>query len=172
LKTANEFLTPQTDRIMIKHFVKIALLTAFTFVSVSVSAQYLSMREERPKIDKISKNLFQVFVNQEVNNLLSFKVTVNNPAQELLNVKLKDQNGKLFQDDIFHRRPNYSMLFDLQRLDDGIYTLSITTNYESFVKSFSIVTQELGTRNGQMYLDRKVEVLEGGNQELGIRNQK
>jgi hypothetical protein len=155
---------------MIKHFIKIALLTAFTFVSVSVSAQYISMRDERPKTDKFSKNLFQVFVNQEVNNPLAFKIIVNNPAQELLNIKLKDQNGKLFQDDIFHRRSNYSMLFDLQRLEDGIYTLSITINYESFVKSFSIVTQELGTRNGQMYLDRKVEILEGGNRELGIRN--
>jgi hypothetical protein len=144
---------------MIKNFVKIILLTAFTFISISVSAQYLSMREERPKIDKISKNLFQVFVNQEVSNPLAFKVTVNNPAQELLNVTLKDQNGKLFQDDIFHRRPNYAMLLDLERLEDGIYMLSITTNYESFVKSFSVITQELGTRNGQMFLDRKVEVL-------------
>jgi hypothetical protein len=156
---------------MIKNFVKIIFLTAFTFISISVSAQYLSMREERPKIDKVSKNLFQVFVNQEVNNPLAFKVTVNNPAQELLNVTLKDQNGKLFQDDIFHRRPNYAMLLDLERLEDGIYTLSITTNYESFVKSFSVITQELGTRNGQMFLDRKVEVLEAGNRELGIRNQ-
>jgi hypothetical protein len=144
---------------MIKNFVKITLLTAFTFTSISVSAQYLSMREERPKIDKVSKNLFQVFVNQEVSNPLAFKVTVNNPAQELLNVTLKDQNSKLFQDDIFHRRPNYAMLLDLERLEDGVYTLSITTNYESFVKSFSVITQELGTRNGQMFLDRKVEVL-------------
>jgi hypothetical protein len=156
---------------MKKHFVKIALLTAFTFITVSVSAQYLSMREERPKLDKFSKNLFQVLVNQEVNNALVFKVSVNNPAQELLNVTLKDQNGKLFQDDIFHRRPNYAMLLDLERLEDGIYTLSITTNYESFTKSFSVVTQELGNRNGQMYLDRKVEMLEASNKELGIRNQ-
>ncbi len=155
---------------MIKYFIKIALLTAFTFITVSVSAQYLSMREERPKIDRFSKNLFQVSVVQEVNSLLNFKVTVNNPAQELLNVTLKDQNGKIFQSDIFHRRPNYAMLLDLARLEDGIYTLSITTNYEYFVKSFSISTEELGTRNGQMFLDRKVEVLEGGNRELGIRD--
>lgn len=155
---------------MIKNFVKITLFTAFTFISISVSAQYLSMREERPKIDKVSKNLFQVFVNQEANNSLAFKVTVNNPAQELLNVKLKDQNGKLFQDDIFHRRPNYAMLLDLERLEDGIYTLSITTNYESFVKSFSVITQELGTRNGQMFLDRKVEVIEPNHKELGVRD--
>ena len=128
------------------------------------------MREERPKIDKVSKNLFQVSVIQEVSNSTNFKVMVNNPAQELLNVTLKDQNGKLFQDDIFHRRPNYSMLLDLARLEDGVYTLSITTNYESFVRSFSISTEELGTRNGQMFLDRKIDVLEVGNRELGIRN--
>ena len=155
---------------MIKHFVKISFLSAFTFLSISVSAQYLSMREERPKIDKISKNIFQVSVSQEVNNLMNFKVTVNNPAQELLNVTFKDQNGKLFQDDIFHRRPNYSMLLDLARLEDGVYTLSITTNYESFMKSFSISTEELSTRNGQMFLDRKVEILEAVNRELGIRD--
>jgi hypothetical protein len=157
---------------MIKHFTKITLLAALTFISVSVSAQYLSMREERPKIDKNSKNLFQVSVNQELRSSLVFKVSVNNPAQELLNVTLKNQNGKLFQDDIFHRRPNYSMLLDLERLEDGIYTLAITTNYESFKKSFAITTQELGTRNGQMYLDRKVEVLDAGSSELGIRTQK
>ena len=155
---------------MIKYFSKITFLAAFTFLSVSVSAQYLSMREERPKINKISKNLFQVFVAQEVSNLTNFKVTVNNPAQELLYVTLKDQNGKLFQDDIFHRRSNYSMLLDLARLEDGTYTLSITTNYESFTKSFSISTEELSTRNGQMFLDRKVEILEAGHRELGIRD--
>ena len=152
------------------NFVKIILLTAFTFTTVSVSAQYLSMREERPKIGKVSKKLFQVSVIQEVSNLLNFKVTVNNPAQELLNVTLKDQNGKLFQDDIFYRRPDYSMLLDLSRLEDGIYTLSINTNYESFSKSFSISTEELSTRNGQMVLDRKIDVVEVGNRELGIRD--
>jgi hypothetical protein len=157
---------------MIKHFVKITLLATFTFLSVSVSAQYLSMREERPKIDKNSKNLFQVSVNQEDTESLTFKVAINNPAQELLNVSLKDQNGKLFQDDIFYRRPNYSMLLNLERLEDGIYTLAITTNYESFTKTFNISTQELGTRNGRMYLDRKVEVLDTGSRELGIRTQK
>ena len=155
---------------MNKFSVNILLTFALAFTSASVSAQYLSMREERPKTDKLSKNIFQVFVNQEVNNFLNFKVTVNNPAQELLNVTLKDQNGKLFQDDIFHRRPNYLMLLDLARLEDGIYTLSITTNYESFVKSFSISTEELGSRNGQLFLDRKVEILEAVNRELGIRD--
>lgn len=144
---------------MNKFSINSLLIIIFAFTSLSVSAQYLSMREERPKIDKSSKNLFQVFVNQEVDNPLAFKVTVNNPAQELLNVTLRDQNGKLFQDDIFHRRPNYAMLLDLERLEDGVYTLFITTNYESFTKSFSVVTEELGTRNGQMYLDRKVEIL-------------
>ena len=128
------------------------------------------MREERLKIDKTSKNIFQVSVFQEVSNLMNFKVTINNPAQELLNVTLKDQNGKIFQNDVFHRRPNYSMLLDLSRLEDGIYTLSITTNYESFGKAFSISTEELGNRNGQLFLDKKVEVLEVGNRELGIRN--
>lgn len=155
---------------MIKNFVKIIFLTAFTFNTVSVSAQYLSMREERPKIDKFTKNLFQVSVVQEVSNLMNFKVTVNNPAQELLNVKLKDQNGKLFQEDVFHRRPQYAMLLDLERLEDGIYTLSITTNYESFVKSFALTTEELGNRNGKMFLDRKAEMLEPNHKELGIRN--
>jgi hypothetical protein len=71
---------------------------------------------------------------------------------------LKDQDEKLFQDDIFYRRPNYSLNLNLSRLEDGIYTLSITTNYESYKKVFTITTEELGTRNGQMYLDRKVEI--------------
>jgi hypothetical protein len=144
---------------MRKLFLKSILLSGFTLFTVSVSAQYLSMREERPKIDKISKNLFQVSVNQDINNLTNFKIVINNPGQELLNVTLKDQDGKLFQDDIFYRRPNYAMSLDLARLEDGVYTLSITTNYESFTKSFSISTEELGTRNGQMFLDKKVEVL-------------
>jgi hypothetical protein len=130
----------------------------FAFTSLSASAQYLSMREDRPKIDKTNKNLFQVSVNQEIIGALNFKILVNNPGQELLNVTLKEQNGKLFQDDIFYRRPNYAMNLDLARLEDGTYTLSITTNYESFQKTFTLTTEELGTRNGQMYLDRKVEI--------------
>jgi hypothetical protein len=116
------------------------------------------MRDDRPKIDKTNRNLFQVSVNQEVANNLAFKILINNPGQELLNVTLKDQDEKLFQDDIFYRRPNYSLNLNLSRLEDGIYTLSITTNYESYKKVFTITTEELGTRNGQMYLDRKVEI--------------
>ena len=73
------------------------LVFAFAFSSLSASAQYLSLREERPKIDKINKNLFQVSINQEVTNSLEFKILINNPGQELLNVTLKDQDGKLFQ---------------------------------------------------------------------------
>ncbi len=133
---------------------------AFAFTSLSASAQYLSMREDRPKIDKSTKNIFQVSVNQEVGSNLAFKILVNNPGQELLNVTLKDQDGKLFQDDIFYRRPNYAMNLDLARLEDGIYTLLITTNYETFKKTFTLTTEELGTRNGQMYLDRKVGIAE------------
>jgi hypothetical protein len=144
---------------MKKLFLKSILLFGFAIITASASAQYLSMREERPKIDKVSKNLFQVSVNQDVSNLANFKILINNPGQELLNVNLKDQSGKLFQDDIFYRRPHYAMSLNLARLEDGVYTLSITTNYESFTKSFSISTEELGTRNGQMFLDKKVEVL-------------
>jgi hypothetical protein len=143
---------------MNKFSINFLLIFAFAFTSLSASAQYLSMREDRPKINKTNKNLFQVSVNQEVNNKLNFGISVNNPGQELLNVSLKDQVGKLFQDDIFHRRPNYAMNLDFTRLEDGEYTLLITTNYESYKKIFILTTEELGTRNGQMYLDRKVEV--------------
>jgi hypothetical protein len=138
-------------------------IIALAFISFSASAQYLSMREERPKIDKTTKNVFQVTINQEVNNNSKFKIFVNNPGQELLNVTLKDQSGKLFQDDIFYRRPTYSMNLDFSRLEDGVYTLSFTTNYENYKKSFTLTTEELGTRNGQMYLDRKVEIAEDEN---------
>jgi hypothetical protein len=140
--------------------IRALFIFAFAFTTLSASAQYLSMREDRPKIDKSTKNIFQVSVNQEVGSSLAFKILINNPGQELLNVTLKDQDGKLFQDDIFYRRPNYAMNLDLARLEDGTYTLSITTNYETFKKTFTLTTEELGTRNGQMYLDRKVEIAE------------
>ena len=130
------------------------------FVTIAVSAQYLSIREEHPKIDKSVKNVFQIIINQEALSSLNFNVIINNPGQEFLNVNLRNQQGQLFQDDTFHRRPSYAMLLNLERLEDGIYTLSITTNYESFVRKIVITTEELGTRNGQMYLDRKAEILE------------
>ena len=145
---------------MNKFSIKSLLILAFAFISLSASAQYISMREERQKIDKTTKNVFQVTVNQQVNNNTNFRILVNNPGQELLNVTLKDQDGKLFQDDIFYRRPNYSMDLDFARLEDGVYILSFTTNYETFQKIFTLTTEELGTRNGQMYLDRKVEIAE------------
>ncbi len=135
-------------------------LIIFAFASISASAQYISMREERPKIDKTTNNVFQVTVRQQFDDNTNFNILVNNPGQEQLNVTLKDQDGKLFQDDIFYRRPNYSMNLNFARLEDGIYTLSFTTNYETFQKTFILTTEELGTRNGQMYLDRKVEVAE------------
>jgi hypothetical protein len=143
---------------MNKFFIISFLTFAFAFTSLSVSGQYLSMREERLKVDKTNKNLFQVSVSQEVSSSLVFKILINNPGQELLNVSLKDQDGRLFQDDIFYRRPNYALNLNFARLEDGVYTMSIITNYESYQKVFTITTEELGTRNGQMYLDRKVEV--------------
>ena len=140
--------------------IKFLLILAFALVSLSVSAQYISMREDRPKIDKTTKNVFQVSVSQQLNDNVNFKIFVNNPGQESLNVTLKDQEGKLFQDDVFYRRPNYSMNLNFARLEDGVYTLSFITNYETFQKTFSLITEEIGTRNGQTYLDRKVEILE------------
>lgn len=145
---------------MNKFSINSLLIISFAFTSWSASAQYLSMREERPKIDKTVKNIFQVTVNQPVANNTNVKILVNNPGQELLNVTLKDQEGKLFQDDVLYRRPNYSMNLDFARLEDGIYVLSFNTNYETFQKTFTLTTEELGTRNGQMYLDRKVEISE------------
>ena len=140
--------------------IKPLLILAFAFTYLSASAQYISMREERPKIDKTTKNVFQVSVSQQLNDNVNFKIFVNNPGQESLNVTLKDQEGKLFQDDVFYRRPNYSMNLNFARLEDGVYTLSFITNYETFQKTFSLITEEIGTRNGQTYLDRKVEILE------------
>ena len=140
--------------------IKFLLILAFALISLSVSAQYISMREDRPKIDKTTKNVFQVSVSQQLNDNVNFKIFVNNPGQESLNVTLKDQEGKLFQDDVFYRRPNYSMNLNFARLEDGVYTLSFITNYETFQKTFSLITEEIGTRNGQTYLDRKVEILE------------
>lgn len=140
--------------------IKPLLIVVFVFTSLSASAQYISMREERPKIDKTTKSIFQVAVSQEVNSNTNFKILVNNPGQELLNVTLKDQEGKLFQDDVFYRRSNYLMNLDFARLEDGIYVLSLTTNYENYQKVFTLTTVELGTRNGQMYLDRTVEISE------------
>lgn len=140
--------------------IKSVLITGCITVSISVSAQYLSIRDERPKIDKTVKNVFQITFNQEPSNSLNYNVMINNPGQELLNVNLRNQQGQLFQDDTFHRRPSYAMLLDLTRLEDDVYTLSITTNYELFVRKIVITTEELGTRNGQMYLDRKAEILE------------
>lgn len=145
---------------MNKFSIKSLFILAFAFTSTSASAQYISMREERTKIDKTNKNVFQVTVNQEVTNSTNFKILVNNPGQELLNVTLKDQEGKLFQDDVFYRRSNYLMNLDFARLEDGVYTLSFKTNYENYQKAFILTTVELGTRNGQMYLDRTVEIAE------------
>ncbi len=59
-------------------------ILAFNLTSLSVSGQYLSMREERSKIDKIITNLFQISVKQEVNGNLDFKILINTIGQELL----------------------------------------------------------------------------------------
>ena len=52
------------------------------------------------------------------------------------------------------------MNLDFTRLEDGVYTLLITTNDQSFQITFILTTEGLGTRNGQIYLDRKVEILQ------------
>jgi hypothetical protein len=50
------------------------------------------------------------------------------------------------------------MDLDVGKLEDGSYVLSIKANDDISEKNIEISTQELGTRNGNMYLERKVEI--------------
>lgn len=69
---------------MNKFSINSLFILGFAFISTTALSQYLSMREERPKLDKISRNIFQVSLNQEVNTNLNLRILVNNPGQELL----------------------------------------------------------------------------------------
>jgi hypothetical protein len=144
----------------IKSIQKVVYFTALIFSTHHLSmAQYVSMQADiRPKIDKSIRHSFQVLVSPNNKNPLNFKLIVNNPAKQLLAVNLTNLAGKSFQDDIFYRRPNYLMDLDVGKLEDGSYVLSIKANDDISEKNIEISTQELGTRNGNMYLERKVEI--------------
>ncbi len=141
---------------------KITLLKAsLAFVCVlasqQLSAQYLSMRDPSPKLEKTVRSQFQVTVNPI--NSLTFKVVINNPYNELLTVTLKDEQGKVYQDDIFYRRLAYGMNLDMLHLEDGIYTLQIIAKSEVFSQTFKVSTEDVSSKNGQMIVNRKAEIL-------------
>ena len=136
---------------------KVSLVFAFMIASEEISAQYLSMRDSSPKIEKTVINQFQVSVNSI--NSLTFKVVINNPYNELLTVTLKDEHGKVYQDDIFYRRLAYGMNLDLTHLQDGIYTLQIIAKSQVFSQTFNLSTEDISSKNGQMMLNRKAEIL-------------
>lgn len=136
---------------------KASLACAFMLASEEISAQYLSMRDNAPKLEKTVSNQFQVSVNS-INSLI-FKVVINNPYNELLTVTLKDEHGKVYQDDIFYRRLAYGMNLDLTHLQDGIYTLQVIAKSQVFSQTFNLSTEDVGSRNGQMIVNRKAEVL-------------
>lgn len=137
-------------------FAKVSLTFAFLALSKCITAQYVSLRNENFKAEKSNTNN-HFYVNLfPSDDPLSFKITVNNPDNDLLFIQLKNESNKLFQDDIFYRRSHYAMQLNVSRLDDGIYSLSIKTNQASFTRNLKIETIGLSSRNKQMIIEKMV----------------
>lgn len=138
-------------------FAKVSLTFAFFIVSKCITAQYVSLKEER--IAKSEKNKdfkeFHVVVssNEDPQHI---KLVVTNPNNELLFIQLKNEQNKIIQDDIFYRRTSYNIELNTTRLEDGIYALSIKTNLDTFERNISIETKGISSKNNQMVIERDV----------------
>ncbi len=150
-------------------FAKVSLTFAFLVISKCITAQYISLREEHhhTKVEKNNSN-DHFYVNlSSSEDPLAFKIAVHNPSNELLFIQLKNNSNQLFQDDIFYRRSNYSMLLNIARLEDGIYSLSIKTNQASFSRNIKIETTGLASKDKQMIIEREVSISEEEQKQRG-----
>lgn len=136
---------------------KVSLTFAFFIVSKCMTAQYVSLKEERMAKSEKHKDFreFQVVVSP-LEDPQRLKLVVTNPNNELLFIQLKNGQDRIIQDDIFYRRTSYNMEFNTTRLEDGMYALSIKTNLDTFERNISIETKGISVKNNQMLIEREV----------------
>ena len=124
-----------------------AVVSAFLFGTfVEADAQFISMNEPKRRELKSSENVFKVSLSEEDKNPLSFKIKVNNPAQESVRVYLRNRNGaNMLDEQTLYSSSKIVINLDLAPLEDGEYTFVVRSENGFFIKHFNLQSGDLMT---------------------------
>ena len=113
---------------------------AAVFVAPAVSAQSITAQGNVASITK-SANEFQAFVHP-VENAVSMKVHVVNPAKENVIITIHNQDNILAYRKTIGRKAVYHGTFDMSKMADGEYDVTVSSRRGTYTRKFSLSTQQ------------------------------
>jgi flagellar hook assembly protein FlgD len=113
---------------------------AAVLVAPALSAQTLTAQGDVPSITKAADE-FQAFVHP-VENSLSMKVHFVNPKEDHVTISIYDDNNQLAYKKTIGKDAIYHGTFDLSKLSDGEYHVTISSRRGTYTRTLSIETQQ------------------------------
>ena len=137
--------------------IKATQVIAFIFISVAASAQSAQSYHQPVKIGrfdeqgvsdpKVAAHL-QVSIIQPENNVMKFRVVVENPFNKSATITICKGDDVLYSEGGV--RGQYQNLFNLDRLEDGKYQIIVTSGKETIRKEIDIHTETRIDRQAQL----------------------
>ena len=90
-------------------------------------------------------NPLEVTITQTSAGEMRFRITVLNPSDRSLSITIHHGRDLLFED--LTARPTYDNVFNLSDLEDGDYTVIVTSGKEKVARTLHIQTETKVTRN-------------------------
>jgi subtilase family serine protease len=113
---------------------------AALFVTPALSAQSITAEGNTPSITK-SAGQFQAFAHP-VENAASVKVHFVNPNEDQVTVTIHDQDRQLAFKKIIGRDAVYHGTFNLSKLTDGEYNITVSNRKGTYTRTFVLETQQ------------------------------
>lgn len=87
-------------------------------------------------LDKRMRMSFYKLVDQR-----TFRLLFRNPSEGNVRIQIRMEAGDLVYKEVVKRARVYNRLFDLSRLEDGVYTFEITSGKEKYIRRIRLNSQ-------------------------------
>ena len=124
-------------------FMKIAVVLAVSVFSISVKSQQANVDIQKEEIT-YKDNTFKV--NVETIGESAFKLTIENPGAQRLDIIITDKAGNVLVD-LTTTKKTYICRYDFKDVEDGKYVINIAGKKEKIVKEFELNTVTIQSRN-------------------------
>jgi purine nucleoside permease len=114
-------------------------LVAAVFVAPAVSAQSITAQSNVTSITK-SADRFQAFVHP-IENTVSMKVHVLNPEKGNVTITIHNQDNILAYRKTLGRNAVYHGTFDMSKLADGEYNVTVSSRRGTYTRKLNLATQ-------------------------------
>jgi hypothetical protein len=112
---------------------------AAVLVAPAISAQSITAQGNTASITK-SADQFQAFVHP-IENTLNMKVHVLNPEKENVTITIHDQDNMLAYRKTIGRNAVYHGTFDMAKLADGEYNVTVSSRRGTYTRKLNLSTQ-------------------------------